>query len=46
MTFVFRLIAPDGDDVGDYKTSVPGPWSPGDLLYEEGQVPHPRGDHC
>jgi hypothetical protein len=38
MTSVFRLIAADGDDLGDYKTAVPGPWAPGDLLYAEGHA--------
>jgi hypothetical protein len=27
----------DGAKVGDYQTSVPGPWRRGDLLYNEGR---------
>jgi len=36
MTFLFRMCGRDGDDLGDYQTAVPGPWAPGDLLYDGG----------
>jgi len=35
MTFLFRLVSPEGDDLGDYRTAVPD-WLPGDRLYEKG----------
>jgi hypothetical protein len=44
LTFTFEMYEGDGAKVGDYKTSVPGPWNPGDLLYDSvaDQVGHHR----
>ena len=36
MTFLFKMRGPDDTDLGDYQTAVPGPWEPGDLLYDGG----------
>ena len=38
MTFTFEMYDGDGAKVGDYKTSVPGPWNVGELLYDEGRA--------
>jgi hypothetical protein len=37
VTFTFEMYDGDGAKVGDYKTAVPGPWWPGDVLYTEGR---------
>jgi len=38
VTFTFEMYDGDGAKVGDYKTSVPGPWNVGELLYDEGRA--------
>jgi hypothetical protein len=38
MSFRFRLFPEDGTDLDDYVTAVPGPWKPGDLLYDGGRA--------
>lgn len=38
MSFRFRLLLEDGTDLDDYVTAVPGPWKPGDVLYDGGRA--------
>jgi hypothetical protein len=38
MSFRFRLFLEDGTNLDDYVTAVPGPWNPGDLLYDGGRA--------
>ena len=36
--FKFRRYDPEGEDLGDYVTAVPGPWLPGDNIYDGGSA--------